>query len=711
MKKKISTSSLFCGALLLLTSNNINAQCGVNAVPPNSSGCQFGDRIDFFSINSVASPFSAGCSPAGYGTYTTAPTWTITAGASTSFSANVGGGSLQQGFGIWIDLNKDGIYNNTNEQVFNNDAFLVHANTFTLPISVITGTYNLRARCSYGNTQTSACDAIIYGEAENYIVQINGQGAALKFDGTDDYVTTGTAITNALLGSNKITVEAWVNPGNLTGIGTIVGNYNAPTNNSQMQFLLRRNGSNYEYYIGNGIGGSFSAVNSAPGTATANVWQHVSGTWDGAVAKVYVNGVLSNTATIAYPAFTTFTNQVWIGGRSGSEYFNGSIDEVKIWNRVLCQPEIQNNMMGQLTLLQTNLQGYYQFNQGIANSANPTTTLVTALAGPTGTVQNMALTGATSNWIAPGGVISTSTVTPFLTPTISIAGATSICSGSSTTFTASGVSTYSWTSGPTTATFVVTPTVTATYSVVGTASNGCVSNMATKSITVNATPTVAVNSGSICSGNTFTIIPSGANTYTVQGGSSAVTPTVNTSYTVIGTSAAGCVSSNTATSSVTVNALPTVLATTSNTLICAGQTATLTASGATTYTWNTAETTTGIAVSPTVTTTFTVNGTDANGCSNTSTLTQNVSLCTGIASLTNSEASINVYPNPSNGLFVIELTTASKVILTNALGQVVFAETFDAGKHNVNIFSEATGIYFVKVMANDKHQIIKVIKE
>jgi hypothetical protein len=235
--------------------------------------------------------------------------------------------------------------------------------------------------------------------------------------------------------------------------------------------------------------------------------------------------------------------------------------------------------------------------------------------------------------------------------------------------------------------------------------------MATKSITVNATPTVAVNSGSICSGNTFTIIPSGASTYTLQGGSSAVTPTVNTSYTVIGTSAAGCVSSNAATSSVTVNALPTVLATTSNTLICAGQTATLTAGGATSYTWNTNATTTVISVSPNVTTTYTVNGTGANGCSNTSTLTQNVSLCTGIASLTNSEASINVYPNPSNGLFVIELTTASKVILTNALGQVVFAETFDAGKHDINIFSEATGIYFVKVMANDKHQIIKVIKE
>jgi hypothetical protein len=84
-------------------------------------------------------------------------------------------------------------------------------------------------------------------------------------------------------------------------------------------------------------------------------------------------------------------------------------------------------------------------------------------------------------------------------------------------------------------------------------SSGCIQTATTQVSAVNALPTVAVNSGSICSGNNFTIIPSGASTYTIQGGSANVTPTANASYTVIGTSTAGCVSANTATSNITVN--------------------------------------------------------------------------------------------------------------------------------------------------------------
>jgi len=204
--------------------------------------------------------------------------------------------------------------------------------------------------------------------------------------------------------------------------------------------------------------------------------------------------------------------------------------------------------------------------------------------------------------------------------------------------------------------------------------------------------------------------PSGASTYSYTGGSAIVSPTANDSYTVTGTDANGCVSATGVVSTVTVNALPVLTAVTNNTLLCVGQTATLSVSGATTYTWSTTENTTSVAVSPTVQTTYTVNGTDANGCSNNTTVTQDVSACTGIATLSN-DASINVYPNPNNGLFVIELTSASKVSVMNALGQVVIAETFEAGKHTVNINNEATGVYFVKVMTNNKQQIIKVIKE
>jgi hypothetical protein len=596
--------------LVFITSlGNINAQCNINTAPPTSFGCSSGDQIDFFSINGISSPVSAGCSGGGAGYLNTSTvTWTITAGVATTFSANVGGGSSPEAFGIWIDLNKDGVYQNT-ENMFNNNPFLVHANTIAVPLAgVSTGTYNLRARCSSNGAQITACDNISGGEAEDYVVYIVVPGAALNFDGNDDYINTGVSITNALTGSNKMSAEAWVKPSVTGPIGSIVGNYNTPSSNSQMQFILRISGTSYQFFIGNGP--SFSAVTSAVNTATINVWQHVAGTWDGAVGSIYINGVLSATASIVYSGFTPFTNPVWIGGRFGAEFFNGSIDEVRIWKRTLCQAEIQNNMNGEIATTGTNLIANYHFNQGLAGVPNPTVTTLTDASGNayTGTLTGVALTGTTSNWVAPGAVTTGSTVTAFVSPTIAISGVNTICGGSSTTLTASGVSTYTWTSGPMTATNVVSPTVNTTYTVVGTNSLGCISNMATQTVTVNALPTVSVTSGSICAGKSFTMVPSGANTYTYSSGSAIVSPTANASYNVIGTSGLGCVSSNTAVSSVTVNALPTV--TVNSGVISSGASFTMMPTGGVSYTY----TPSGPIVSPTITSTYTVMGSSAAGC-------------------------------------------------------------------------------------------------
>jgi len=240
---------------------------------------------------------------------------------------------------------------------------------------------------------------------------------------------------------------------------------------------------------------------------------------------------------------------------------------------------------------------------------------------------------------------------------------------------------------------------------------GCSSYSANDTIWANSTPTITVNSGTICAGQSFTLVPSGGDTYTYSSGTDVVMPIADATYTVNGTETlTGC--SNYAVSSITVNALPTLMTMTTNTLLCAGETATLTVSGtATSYTWNTTENTMDIAVSPTVQTTYTVNGTDGNGCSNTTTITQDVSLCTGIVTLTNNNESINLYPNPNNGLFTVELPSTSKVTVTNALGQVVIAEIVEAGKHNLDIHNEAPGVYFVKVIENNKQQTIKVIKQ
>ena len=295
-------------------------------------------------------------------------------------------------------------------------------------------------------------------------------------------------------------------------------------------------------------------------------------------------------------------------------------------------------------------------------------------------------------------------------PTVVVNGGV-ICSGNSFTISPSGAVTYTVIG----AGFIVSPFVSTSYSVVGTGTNGCVSsNVAISSVTVNATPTITVNSGAICKGNSFTITPGGASTYTISGGSAVVSPTSNVSYTVTGTSSSGCIGSNNAISSVTVNAQPVVTSISSSGIICKGETASLTAGGATNYTWNTAATTTVIAVSPTVTTSYTVNGTDANGCTNSATITQSVNACVGIQALFSDEsANIHVYPNPSSGLFAIDLSTGftSNIVVVDILGKTVYSEELRDGNHPINLSNFNSGLYILKVESNGVVKMVRLIKE
>ncbi|MEX1190713.1 MAG: hypothetical protein WEA99_01985, partial [Brumimicrobium sp.] len=154
------------------------------------------------------------------------------------------------------------------------------------------------------------------------------------------------------------------------------------------------------------------------------------------------------------------------------------------------------------------------------------------------------------------------------------------------------------------------------------AENGCgVSSSQTLSVTVNALPTVVANgTASICEGESTTLTASGATNYTWDNGagsgsSVSVSPTANTTYTVTGTDGNGC--ENTDDVTVTVNSLPTVAASGTAT-ICEGVSTTLTASGATNYSWdNGAGSGSSVSVSPNTTTTYTVTGTDGNNCVNT----------------------------------------------------------------------------------------------
>jgi len=240
------------------------------------------------------------------------------------------------------------------------------------------------------------------------------------------------------------------------------------------------------------------------------------------------------------------------------------------------------------------------------------------------------LTGANGTCTAS----TTAAVNVSPTPTIALAssaGAT-ICSGTSTTLTASGATNYTWSpnaGGGSTNPVVVSPGTSDTYTVTG-ESSGCTS---TQVITVNVTPTPTVaavaSTGTLCAGQSTVLTASGAGTYTWMPGSVAsstisVTPGSTTIYTVTGENS-GCTSTQTV--AVNVNALPNVAIGAAPSSLCTGQTTTLTASGATSYTWSAnagGGTTNPVSVSPSATDTYTVTGTDNNGCINQGTITVNM---------------------------------------------------------------------------------------
>ncbi|SFA72941.1 Por secretion system C-terminal sorting domain-containing protein [Flavobacterium swingsii] len=231
------------------------------------------------------------------------------------------------------------------------------------------------------------------GGQDIFVHKMSTPAAALNFDGANDYVGV-TAPTNLPIGNSNYTIEAWIKPSALGERG-IVGWGNWGVDNQCNAFRLSPTGL-VNYWWDQDL-----TVNYA---FALNTWYHVACSFDGTTRTIYVNGVVIGSDT---PGVHTVTNTNFrIGSTNNAEYFSGGIDEVRIWNRGLPQAEIVNNMNCELAAGQTGLIAYYQFNQGFDNSNNSAITTLTDASGNvnTGTLNNFALNGTTSNWVAPGGV-------------------------------------------------------------------------------------------------------------------------------------------------------------------------------------------------------------------------------------------------------------------------------------------------------------------
>jgi gliding motility-associated-like protein len=215
------------------------------------------------------------------------------------------------------------------------------------------------------------------------------------------------------------------------------------------------------------------------------------------------------------------------------------------------------------------------------------------------------------------------------------------------------------------------------YNVVATSSIGCM-DTATVTITSTSTTSVTVNSQSICAGasTSLTAIPSlGGGTFSWSPGvlttqTISLSPATTTTYTVTYT-LAGC--SSTGTGTVTVSPLP--LTTVNSPTICAGQTATLTAAGATTYAWSTGATTNPISVTPVTTTSYTVTGTSL-GCTSTAI------------------ATVTVNPLPVTTVNSLTICAGATATLT-AAGATTYAWSIGASTNPISVTPATTTSYTV----------------
>lgn len=300
-------------------------------------------------------------------------------------------------------------------------------------------------------------------------------------------------------------------------------------------------------------------------------------------------------------------------------------------------------------------------------------------------------------------------------PTLFISGSQTLCAGGTTTLMAMGATNYSLSGIASGSAIIISPAVNTQYTVTGSSNNNC-SNSSIISVTVMPLPVLSVaGNTSVCQGTSITQTIGGALSYSWSNGAQTATaslaPMVNTVYVITGTDANGCHSSTS--SSVTVNALPTLSISNSASTICAGGTVSLSVNGGVSWLWDTGDITSDIVVNPTITTTYSVSGTGANGCSSSTTQVLTVYNCTGI-NIQNPEANtITIWPNPGKGLFNITHNQNHnvRVDVYSTLGILIQEKQVQGKNDLLDLSDAANGVYFLLIRTEGTQQVIKIIKE
>ncbi len=313
-----------------------------------------------------------------------------------------------------------------------------------------------------------------------------------------------------------------------------------------------------------------------------------------------------------------------------------------------------------------------------------------------------------------------------------IAGSTTVCNGSTNTYSispVSGATSYTWTlpggwTGTSTTTSINATASATSGNITVTANNACgSSSVQTLAVTVNTVGVSTVPTGLLCNGDnsgSATATPTGTGPFTYLWSNTQTTQTATglsaTSYTVTVTGAGGC----TATASVIITQ-PLVLNANVNSTYtscgtCCDGSATVMPTGGTppyTYLWSISQTTqtaTGLCNGS-----YTVCVTDANGC--TSCTVTTISFNVSMPDIT--EKDFSIYPNPFSDILTIsDIEGSADIKLFNLLGEVVYYEKITTSpvmvslsNHDLHTPTLKSGIYLIEITTESGRTTKRIVKE
>jgi hypothetical protein len=219
----------------------------------------------------------------------------------------------------------------------------------------------------------------------------NAYNVSLNFGGTNGYVSFGNP---AALGLSQFTLEAWIyKTGNgvtvSTGAGGVTGQPivakgrdESEGNNKDLNYFLGVNstGKLIADFEEGSAGASPGANHPLTGTTTLsnNTWYHVAVTYNASILRLYIDGNSEASLTVNRPAQSASIQPVSIGSALNSTnvasgFFQGKIDEVRIWNIARTQASIQATINMQLSSVQTGMVARWGLNEACGTTAYDTT--------------------------------------------------------------------------------------------------------------------------------------------------------------------------------------------------------------------------------------------------------------------------------------------------------------------------------------------------